>query len=235
MNTTSTFSEAEAIDPPPRPRHWRRRTKALTAIGGVVVFAGSAIALDLALCDRDSRTLRFDQPIDHVAVDISGGSIRLIGSDESTITVAMSVRGGTVGPKHRERVVDGRLVIESSCRFGPLTPSCDVDYVVRVPAHVSVDLSGNGLDAQVDAIAGPLDVSINGGDVDATFSAAPQRITARANGGAIDVVVPNDQYSYKADASSNGGSTAVEVRTDPTSDRTIDLHTNGGRITVRYP
>jgi hypothetical protein len=235
MHTNSTLAEPEAMGPPPSPRRWRRRTKALAAIGGVVVLAGSTIALDLALSDRDSRTLRFDQPIEHVSVDISGGSIRLIGSNESTITVEMSVRGGTVGPKHRERVIDGRLVIESSCRFGPLTPSCDVDYTVRVPSHVSVDLSGNGLDAQVDSIAGPLDVSISGGDVDATFSDAPQRIKARANGGAIDVVVPNDQYSYKADASSKGGSTAVDVRTDPTSDRTIDVHTNGGRITVRYP
>ncbi len=207
----------------------------LVAVGGVVAVAGSVIALDFALRDRDNRTLRFDRPIDEVAVDISGGSIRLIGTDDSTITVEMSVRSGIRGPNHRERVEDGRLVIESSCPFRLATPTCEVDYTVHVPSHVAIELDGNGLDAQIESVTGDLDVSINGGDVDATFSEAPRQIKARTNGGNIGIVIPNDQYSYRLKSSSNGGSTDVDVRTDPASDRVIDVHTNGGRVTVRYP
>ena len=216
-------------------RGWQRRTKLLVAAGGLIAVAGSVVGLDCALRDRDSETRHFDQPIHAVSVDVSSGSIRLVGTSDSTITVELSARGGIRGPNHRERVENGRLVIESSCPLHLLTPSCAIDYTVHVPSHVSVDVDGNGLDAHIEAISGDLDESINGGDVDATFADAPHSVTARANGGHIDIVIPNDQRSYRSESSSNGGSTDVAIRTDPASDRLIDVHTNGGRVTVRYP
>ena len=126
------------------------------------------------------------------------------------------------------------MVIGSSCPLRLLTPSCGIDYLVHVPSAVSVELHGSGLTAELVGIGGALDVSINGGDVDATFDEAPTAIKTRANGGDIDIVVPDDGLAYRVDASSNGGSTEVGVRTDPESDRTLDLHTNGGSIRVTY-
>jgi hypothetical protein len=235
MNTTSRVADHDTSSLETRPRRWRRRTKVLVAAGSLVAVAGSVVALDCALRDRDSQTRHFDQPINSVSVDISAGSIRLVGTNESTITVESSSRGGIRGPNHHERVENGRLVITSSCPLHLLTPSCEIDYTVHVPSHVSVEMDGNGLDARIESITGDLDVAINGGDVDAAFSAAPRNVKMRANGGSIDVVIPNDQSTYRTESSSNGGSSTVDVRTDPASDRSIDVHTNGGRITVRYP
>lgn len=235
MQTPTQFAEGKTLTPQAGARRWRRRTKVLVGVGGLIAVGGCVIALDLALSDRDTKTLHFDQPIEAVAVDMSGGSIRVVGTDESTITVEMSVRSGLLGTDHRERVENGRLVIETSCPVHLLAPSCEVDYIVHVPWRVSVEIEGDGLDAQVESIAGDLDVSINGGHVDAALSDAPRRVKARANGGDIDIEIPNDQHSYGVKASSNGGSTGVEVRTDPASDRLIDVHANGGKVRVHYP
>jgi hypothetical protein len=81
---------------------------------------------------------------------------------------------------------------------------------------------------------GDVDTSINGGNVNATFAGAPSHIRARANGGRITVQLPNNAIAYHVDADADGGSTQVDVRTDPESSHRIDAHVNGGRIIVRY-
>ena len=234
MNTPIQFDDPDVLAAQNSPRGMRRSTKVLLALGVLVVVGGSITAVDLALSHRDTSTRHFDEPIDHVDIETSGGSVRLVGTNDSTITVETNVRSGLRSPHHLENVVDGQLVIRSSCSHLP-THACSVDYVIHVPSDVSVELDGNGVDAQIESITGDLDVSINGGDVDASFSEAPNQIKARANGGDIDIVIPDDQDSYRVDASSNGGSTDVDVRSDPASARSIDLHTNGGTISVAYP
>jgi hypothetical protein len=107
--------------------------------------------------------------------------------------------------------------------------------VLRVPEAVDIELDGNGIAADVAGVTGAIDVSINGGDVDVDFDVAPPTVKARANGGDIDIVVPDDATEYHVETSSNGGSTNADVRTDPASTRTLDLHTNGGSISVSYP
>jgi hypothetical protein len=214
-----------------RRRH--RRTQVVIGLGLAILAGGSVVAIDLSLERHDRSTVTFTDPVSSVRVDVSG-SVRLVGTADRTVTVERRVERGIRGPSHHEWVDDGELVISSSCPLRVLAPSCEVDYLVHVPSEVSVELDGGGLTADVVGIDGALDVSINGGDVDATFDEAPTAIKARTNGGDIDIVIPDDGLAYRVDASSDGGSTEVDVRTDPTSDRILDLHTNGGSISVTY-
>jgi hypothetical protein len=49
------------------------------------------------------------------------------------------------------------------------------------------------------------------------------------------VRLPRDEdISYDVDVSSSGGGTGVEVRTDPSAERTVVAHSSGGRVDVVY-
>jgi hypothetical protein len=215
-------------------KKWRPRTKVLIVAGAGVAALGAALAIDLAMASTSHATAHFDQPIVRVDAKIDSGSLRLVGSDDPRITIESTVHSGLRGPSHTETVVGDRLVVRSNCPFDLITASCSVDYVIHVPNDVAVTARGNGSDFDIAAVHGDVDVSVNGGRVDMAFDAAPHRVDAGSNGGHIKIVVPDDNTGYRVDTHTNGGSTNVGIRTDPASDRTITVETNGGDIDVLY-
>jgi DUF4097 and DUF4098 domain-containing protein YvlB len=60
-------------------------------------------------------------------------------------------------------------------------------------------------------------------------------VYARTQNGSIEVVVPDTDVLYRVEMDTSHGGTDNLVRTDPNSDRTIDLSTSNGSITVRPP
>ena len=221
-----------ALDTPAK--KWRPRTKMLVFAGIAVAALGATTAIDHAMAGTSHATTHFQQPIVLVDANIDAGSVRIVGSDQTEITVDASVHSGLRGPTHSETVVGDRLVIRSNCPFDLITTTCAVDYVIHVPGHVAVKARGNGSDFDITAISGDVDASVNGGRVDMVFAAAPHHVKAESNGGHISISVPDDSTGYRVDTHTNGGSTNVAIRTDPASDRTIKVETNGGNIDVRY-
>lgn len=238
MSATSIDPSDTAPDAAPdimAKRPVRRRATILIGIGGVIAIGAGVVAIDRSLSDSDREVATFGGPISSVVIDVSGGSVTLVGSDDPTVGVDVNVESGLRRPTHHESLEDGRLLITSHCPVRMFTLSCSTDYVVRVPEDVTVELDGDGVDADVSGITGYVDAAINGGSLDLAYDIVPPGLEARAIGGDIDIVVPDDgSAGYRVDASSNGGSTEVMVRSDPTSDRVIDLHTNGGSISVTY-
>jgi hypothetical protein len=216
-------------------KKWRPRTKVLIVAGAGIAAFGAAIAVDLAMAGTSHATAHFNQPIVRVDADIDSGSLRIVGSNDPEITIESTVHSGIRGPSHSETVVGDRLVVRSNCPFDLITTTCSVDYIIHVPNHVAVRARGNGSDFNLTAVHGDVDVAVNGGQVDMSFDAAPHHIKAEANGGHINITVPNDSVGYVVDTHTNGGSTNVGIRTDPASDRTITVETNGGDIDVHYP
>jgi Putative adhesin len=225
---TTTTTPASAT------KKWRPRTKVLIVAGAGVTALGAAFAIDLAMAATSHATTHLHQPIAVVDADIDSGSVRIVGSADDEITIDATVHRGLRGPSHSEHVVGDRLVVRSSCPFDVITSTCSVDYVIHVPNNVAVTARGDGADFDIAAVHGDVDVVVNGGEVDMSFDAAPQHVRADANGGHINIMVPDDITGYNVDAHTNGGSTDVGIRTDPTSDRTITVETNGGDIDIRY-
>jgi hypothetical protein len=215
-------------------KRWRTRTKVLVVAGAATAALGAAIAVDLAMAGTSHATAHLDGPVTIVDADIDAGSVRLVGTDDNEITIESTVHSGVRGPSHSEKVVGDRLVVRSNCPFDLVTATCSVDYVIRVPNDVAVRARGNGSDFDIAAVHGDVDVAVNGGEVDMSFDAAPHHVRAVSNGGHINIKVPDDTAGYKIDAHTNGGSTKVGIRTDPASDRTIKVETNGGNIDIRY-
>jgi len=235
----TTTLEHSTTDPSPDSpdsgrRRWRLRTKVLIGVGAAVAVTGGIVCLDYAVSETQHETRAFQQPVNSVDADVSSGSLRVVGSDSPDVTVEMTVHSGVRSPSHSESVVKGRLLLRSACDFGFPTDNCTVDYVVHVPAGVAVTAHGDGGNIELVSMAGDADVSVNGGRVHLGFVDAPHHVKARANGGEIVVAVPDDGQAYRVDSGSSGGSSRVEIRTDPASDHTINAHVNGGSVVVKY-
>ena len=213
---------------------WRLRTRVLIAGGALVAVLGSAAGIDVATRDRDHESHVFESGVSSLDARISSGSLEVIGTDDPNITIEVTTRGGLRGPKHSERVVGDQLELRSSCPLHLLTPSCSVDYVVRLPRNLDIVAHGNGSNITITSVAGSVDASSNGGALDLRFAEAPYFVRGRSNGGRVAVELPRGDEFYRVDADSNGGKAKVEVRTDPASERQIDLHANGGQVEVRY-
>ena len=146
----------------------------------------------------------------------------------------MTLHSGVRSPSHSETVVNGRLLLRSACDFGFMTDNCSVDYVIHAPAGVAVTAHGDGGNIDLVSMTGDADVSVNGGRVHLDFADAPHHVKARASGGQIVVAVPDNGQAYRVDSGTSGGSSSVDVRTDPASDHVIDAHVNGGSVVVKY-
>ena len=219
--------------PPRRPR--RLRWKILAAVGALAAVAGGAIGIDHANNSSHHSTRSFVEPITRLDVDISDGSVRVIGGTERAITVDITTHGGLRRPSHVEWVIGDHLVLRSDCDFNLIAPTCSTDYVVHVPADIAMAVDSDGADVDLVDVTGDVDMDLNGGDVDLHFAAAPHSVEIDANGGDVDIVVPDDAATYNVDSETNGGSTDVDVRTDRDSPNHIDISTNGGDIDIRYP
>lgn len=80
-----------------------------------------------------------------------------------------------------------------------------------------------------------VDASNSDGSIELSFLDPPQSVSARTQDGSIEVVVPDTEVLYRVEMNTSNGGTDNLVRTDPNSDRTIDLSTQHGSITVRPP
>jgi hypothetical protein len=124
--------------------------------------------------------------------------------------------------------------------------------VSGVSGDLDLRATGGGIELQ-DA-SGTLRLSATGGGVSATgltsavveahssgggvtlgFARPPRTVAVSSSGGGVTVELPDTPDAYRVEAGSSAGTTRNEVRTDPTSDRTIDAHASGGGVTVRYP
>jgi Putative adhesin len=216
-------------------RRWRTRTKVLVGAGAVVVLGGAPIVVDLALDGSHHTTRQFTGKINTLDIDMSSGSLTVVGTNDSVVVVDVTTHGGLRKASHSETLVGDHLRLRSACGLDLLTPSCGADFVVHVPEHVSIVAIGDGTNIDVLGTSGDVDLSINGGHVDLQFGSAPNSVKANLNGGNVMVEVPNDETAYRVEADTNGGSTHVDVRTDPSSAHRIDVRSNGGNVDVRYP
>ncbi len=80
-----------------------------------------------------------------------------------------------------------------------------------------------------------VDGRTDNGRIELSFVDPPRSVSGRTSNGGIEVVVPDADVLYRVELRTNNGSTDNLVRTDPSSDRTIDLSSDNGSVTVRPP
>lgn len=107
--------------------------------------------------------------------------------------------------------------------------------VVRGGEGESVRLDTDGGNVEVTGLAaGSIEARSDGGTVRLDLAGPPRAVVASSDGGDVEIVLPETPDAYRLDLSSDGGTTSGEVRTDPSSDRSITGSSDGGDVTVRY-
>ncbi|MHB1138118.1 MAG: DUF4097 family beta strand repeat-containing protein [Microthrixaceae bacterium] len=71
--------------------------------------------------------------------------------------------------------------------------------------------------------------------VRAEFTESPDQVDIRSSNDDVDVVLPDTPDAYSVDVSTSNGNQRVDVRTDPTSERTVVVDTSNGDVRVVYP
>ena len=92
--------------------------------------------------------------------------------------------------------------------------------------------------ASVEALglrATDVDIETSNDDVRAEFDVAPESVVIRSTNAAATVVVPDTADFYRLQLSTSNAGTSAEVRSDPDSDRVLQVTTSNDDIVVRYP
>jgi len=131
--------------------------------------------------------------------------------------------------------------------------STNTEVVVRdLRGNVDVETSNSRIEAE--ALAGTVrlrtsndvvaatglsatDVEVHSSndEVRLSFVDPPQRVVVRSSNDDVGIDVPDTPDAYALDLRTSNGNQRADIRTDPTSDRTIDVHTSNGDVTVQYP
>jgi len=143
--------------------------------------------------------------------------------------------------------VDLTLAIPGSVRINATVESGNLyatnlagDAVLRVDSGnvVATSLSGKlRMSASSGNVTGTVltgrsaSASVGSGDVTLSFLAPPGSVHASVNSGNITLALPA-QIPYRVDASSNMGSTAVAVPTDPSSAHVVQASVDIGNVVV---
>ena len=244
-------------------------------LGGILAVAAlgwgtyNVISI-LAHEEYTQRSTFATSDVSALAVSNDSGSVTITATPGDTITVVAEVSDGWQTTDVSTDVVDGVLELHASCPVF-VSPWCNVDFSVSIPADRAVTVDGSG-SVRVRGMTSPIDVDsddgrielddVSGdlvvsnddgrivgrrltagtvrvrnhhGSIELSFLDPPQSVSATTTNGSIEVVVPDSEVLYRVEMDTSHGGTDNLVRTDPNSDRVIDLSTRNGSITVRPP
>lgn len=121
----------------------------------------------------------------------------------------------------------------------------NVDGLVRVEndngsitlADIGGDLTVTNDHGRIEASglrSATVDAENDNGGIALSFAVAPQTVTVRNDNGPVTVEVPDDDAFYAVELHSDNGDTTADIRTDPSSDRRIEVSTRNADVRVRY-
>lgn len=106
----------------------------------------------------------------------------------------------------------------------------------RIETAAPVELVSSNADIEVKAMATPqLSLRTSNSSIRAGLAVEPVKVHVRSSNGSADVVVPDTEVAYDVTLETSNGTQEIGVRTDPASDRRIDVRTSNGDATVTYP
>ncbi|MGN6300690.1 MAG: DUF4097 family beta strand repeat-containing protein [Angustibacter sp.] len=224
---------------------------AVVILALIVVVAGLFIATTVG--GRGSRHLSETYTgVRTIDVQVSAEAIELVASADDTTRLDRTATWSMRAPKLTQQLDGDRLVVRSSCPFG-FGLGCSGRVRIDVPSGVDVRVHSSAGAVRADGLSGALDLSTSAGSVRATnltssdvrasssagsvtveLASEPSRVTASSSAGSVTVLVPQGTASYRVSAKTSAGSENVDVRTDPASDRVIDVHSSAGSVRVGY-
>jgi Putative adhesin len=167
----------------------------------------------------------------------NGGTLKLSASCNGFLSVNCNVRYELhVPPNVTVRGSSSGGSIRTDRVTGAVNVSSSGGDVTVIGTRGAVDVSSSGGDVKVlESRSDSVKADSSGGDVRVEFASPPANVDVSSSGGDVTVVVPDVEGAYQVDASSSGGGTSVDVRTDKSSPKHIKADSSGGDVTVTYP
>jgi hypothetical protein len=212
-----------------RPRRGSRAARVLGVLGIAVVLGTGGIVAARAAAPGPAteETLAFDLQAPRLSVQVDSGAITLHRGDGDRVEVRRTVRSRGVQPHlEEESAPEGvRLAAECPWAFGA---SCTVDYDVRVPDGVALELRTSSGDVSVGGLATrAVDVRVSSGAVHLADLGGP--VVVEASSG--DVVGQRlDAPSFVATSSS--GEVDLDFATAPGE---VEIVASSGDVAVALP
>jgi hypothetical protein len=187
-----------------------------------------------------------------IDVQVSAETVELVPSADDTTRLDRNVSWSLREPRLTQTLDGDVLVVRTSCTFG-LGFGCRGRVRLEVPSSVNVRVHSSAGGVRADRLSGEVNLSTSAGSVRATnlssslvratssagsvtveMASEPTNVTASSSAGSVTVLLPRGSASYRVSAETSAGSEHVEVRTDPASDRVVDLHSSAGSVRVAY-
>jgi hypothetical protein len=212
----------------------RRARIAWSFGGGLLAFAaigwGALSILDLLAHQRDHFHATFPTAeVRTVSIDVSSGSVRIQGTNQSGVTIDGTRSRGLTRSSHSERVEGDQLVIKASC--APLLNTfCGVDYRLTVPEGVAVVASVHDASIRIGNVHGALDVSSTDGSIrvdGAGVAGAPARF--HSSDGSITGI---NLATAQVEARSSDGAMHLTFVQPP---QTVQTRSSDGSVTIVVP
>jgi hypothetical protein len=179
--------------------------------------------------ERGLTSPRYKEQIDGTTLKISASCHAFIGANCSVryqLNVPPNVRvtgSNSGGDIHTDGVSGVRKVSSSG------------GDIMVTGSTAPIDVSSSGGDVSVLASrSADVKADSSGGDVTVGFLDAPMIVDVSSSGGDVTVILPRGETSYAVDASSSGGGTRIDVRTDPASTHRIKATSSGGDVSIIY-
>lgn len=136
---------------------------------------------------------------------------------------------------------DVAIRVRSAGRIGVSDVAGDVDAstdngrveAARIGGDVRLT-SDNGRVAATGLRSTTAEAYSDNGRVELGFLDPPAAVTASSDNGSVEVLLPDTPAEYDVDVSSDNGTTATPINTDPESERTVTASSDNGDVTVRY-
>lgn len=227
----------------------------VTAVCAAVALTGCGVSIDLGgdVTERTESDVVDAAGIERLLVETGNGRITVTAGDTDEIDVTARLRESDEGDADWVVREEGdALVVEGRCDDGWFD-ECSVGFEIVVPADLGVDVETDNGRIDLDGLAGPVtaetdngsiaagalrssrvQVDSDNGRIDLRFTDVPDDVTATSDNGSIVVRFPDDGAAHDVSTTTDNGSVTVDVRTDPTSARTIDIETDNGSIEVAY-
>ena len=189
----------------------------------VTLGFGTVQAVSALAHEERTRTTTIRQPVRAVVV-VAAGSVRVIGTDEESVTITETISDGLQRPSRSTEINQGVLYLRGTCPGFPET-FCRDDFVLRVPRSASLTIDADGI--RVAGVRGGLRLTSDGGDID--VRGATGELWLRSHGGSIDA---RNLGVLSVDAQSDGGNTTLAFRSPP---RLVDAGSSGGHIHLVLP
>ncbi|MDQ7903611.1 DUF4097 family beta strand repeat-containing protein [Phytohabitans sp. ZYX-F-186] len=165
---------------------WRTLGAAATVL--VLLFAGAVAWTWLSPERTDEHRETYRQEVSRVTLDSNAGDITVTAGEAGAVTVERRLAWTSLRkPTVEEKWSGDTLTITGRCpgtglKFG-LGSDCTLDYVLRVPPGVALDLRTEAGSVRVSDLTGEVRLTASAGDITAEHVSGP--LYARADSGKI--------------------------------------------------